>query len=285
LKQIKKPTHNTGDVFSDCVSKTARAGRAKLLAVKTDIEKEAELYDKRGKRQTLYRTEAAEKVGVDVTTKQMVNLYNNHLARKGSVGRPIYDEIKAIPKLGWCPLCGIGKVSTLDHYLPKTIFPQLAVTPTNLIAACKDCNTTKKDKFVADPNKQTIHPYYDNFDDKRWLFVEIVEGNPFGIRYVARPPSSWKNRKRERAKHHFKSFNLAEPYRTSAITVIGNIQHRLEDLYTKGGKDPVHDHLAEELDSRNHSPNASINDWETALYEAMAQSNWFCDGGFRYLPD
>ena len=59
-------------------------------------------------------------------------------------GRKYYDKIKAIPKYSKCPFCGVGIVSTLDHYLPKTKYPTYALTPVNLIACCADCNKNKK---------------------------------------------------------------------------------------------------------------------------------------------
>ncbi len=283
MKRLAKPRQSAGVVFERCAQRVKSPQREKFLSITSEIEREAKLYDQRGKRHTLHCTEAAEKVGADVSTKEMVNLYDTHLAREGSVCKPIYDELKAIPKLGRCPLCGIGTVSTLDHYLPKSVFPQLAVTPTNLVAACRDCNTAKKDNFIADPNLQTIHPYYDDFDDERWIFVEIVESNPIGIQYIVSPPTVWPPRKRARAQHHFDTFELADPYRSNAIAHLRDIQYRLEALHQNGGFEGVREHLSEELESRLHSPNGSLNKWDTALFESLAHSDWFCDGGFRNL--
>ena len=47
-----------------------------------------------------------------------------------------------------CPFCGIGTVSTLDHYLPKSKYPALAITPKNMIPACRDCNWERKGHFL-----------------------------------------------------------------------------------------------------------------------------------------
>lgn len=63
-----------------------------------------------------------------VTTKEMTKLYNNRLVR-GTAGRDVYDELMMAAPRGRCPLCGQRDVSTLEHILPKSAYPALAVTP------------------------------------------------------------------------------------------------------------------------------------------------------------
>lgn len=46
-----------------------------------------------------------------------------------------------------CPFCGISELSTLDHYLPKELYPEFSVFPKNLVPSCAVCNTRKKDGF------------------------------------------------------------------------------------------------------------------------------------------
>ena len=78
-----------------------------------------------------------------VTTDEMVSVYDQRMAGKKGPGRHVYDAIKLLPKQGICPFCDHRPVSTLDHLLPKRLFPALAVTPDNLVGACADCNKTK----------------------------------------------------------------------------------------------------------------------------------------------
>ncbi|WP_053161421.1 HNH endonuclease [Streptomyces caatingaensis] len=61
-----------------------------------------------------------------------------------------------------CPLCGISKVTTIDHQLLKGRYPLLAVVPVNLVPACRDCNTGKGEEAPATAEDQPLHPYYDD---------------------------------------------------------------------------------------------------------------------------
>jgi hypothetical protein len=69
-----------------------------------------------------------------------------------------------------CPSCGEpGRPRTLDHYLPKDIFPELSVLLLNLTPMCDWCQGEKLSGYVTeDGQKRYIHPYFD--DVNRPLF-------------------------------------------------------------------------------------------------------------------
>lgn len=69
--------------------------------------------------------------------------YKNRLI--GSVpGKDIVADIYALSPER-CPFCQAGIPSTLEHMLPKALFPWLAVEPCNLAPACKDCNLDRRE--------------------------------------------------------------------------------------------------------------------------------------------
>lgn len=77
-----------------------------------------------------------------------------------------------------CPSCGEpGRPRTLDHYLPKDIFPELSVLLLNLTPMCDWCQGEKLTSYVTeDGQKRYIHPYFD--DVNRPLF-SIIFSPPF----------------------------------------------------------------------------------------------------------
>ena len=93
------------------------------------------------------------------------------------------------PAHGTCPLCGLRKVSTIDHHLPKAHHPALIAVPADLVPACMDCNMAKGDTVPGNEYKQTIHPYFDDVDSETWLFAEVGETTPPAIRYFIQPPN------------------------------------------------------------------------------------------------
>ena len=68
----------------------------------------------------------------------------------------------------WCEYCGKDKLklypwnekpnrdnmATVDHFLPKSKYPDLANEETNFIIACSTCNEKKKDDIWADDTIQ-----------------------------------------------------------------------------------------------------------------------------------
>ncbi|ATZ74152.1 hypothetical protein CWC33_10820 [Idiomarina sp. X4] len=65
-----------------------------------------------------------------------------------------------------CPSCGEpGRPRTLDHYLPKDVFPELSVLLLNLTPMCDWCQGEKLTDYITeDGQKRYIHPYFDDVD-------------------------------------------------------------------------------------------------------------------------
>lgn len=70
-----------------------------------------------------------------------------------------------------CPMCGGSGGRTLEHYLPKTPYPEFAVFSYNLFPSCGSCNSKRgsKNKHLAFP--ALLHPY---FDEKTLNSIELI---------------------------------------------------------------------------------------------------------------
>lgn len=114
--------------------------------------------------------------GIEPHKKKLQNLYLS--PKEGSTQKPILDDLRS-RSLQLCPACGEdGTPNTLDHYLPKEIFPELSITPANLFPMCDICQGEKGTKTVNGKNERLfIHPYFDEFTDKQIVVLEI--GKPF----------------------------------------------------------------------------------------------------------
>jgi len=155
----------------------------------------------------LYHKKPHSKEGT-VAGDEIVEVYTLRMSRKESKGRYIYDRIMSAPVHGRCPLCAIGTVNTLDHYLPKTNFRVFSVTPNNLIPACKWCQGEKSDYYPTTEECQLLHPYFDNEDNDVWLQAEVVVGDPAGFRYFASPPAQWAQSKKACVVAHLEKWGI-----------------------------------------------------------------------------
>lgn len=79
-------------------------------------------------------------------------------------------------RLNHCPSCGEpGKPNTLDHYLPKSVYPHFSVEPFNLFPMCDACQGLKDVKIGdADHPRYFLHPYFDDFLDTEVLRVLFI---------------------------------------------------------------------------------------------------------------
>jgi hypothetical protein len=78
-------------------------------------------------------------------------------------------------ELNLCPACGEpGQPNTLDHYLPKGMYPHFCVTPVNLFPMCDACQRHKHTKTgsAAEP-RFFLHPYFDVFVAEQVIAISI----------------------------------------------------------------------------------------------------------------
>ena len=59
------------------------------------------------------------------------------------------------------------------------------------------------------------------------------------------------------------------------------IAYELEDVSTAGGEDAVRAHLQRAAESRIKG-SGRTNHWRAVAYRALADSSWYCSGGFSF---
>ena len=184
----------------------------------------------------------------------------------------MYSSIRQSAPKGRCPLCSQLPVSTIDHYLPKSKYPAIAVFPHNLVPACSRCNGHK----LAEVDGLTLHPYYDNVETIRWLKCVLLDGESISVRFDV-----WEDVEpavlRQRMINHLNHVGVGELYQVSALSHLSDTRHRLCEIGSAGGAAAVYAYLQEEYESRRLYRH---NSWGTALYSAMCRDKWFIQGGY-----
>ena len=189
----------------------------------------------------------------DVSKKDFQELYDNYMVKGKKPARDIYDAIKITATV--CPLCGVGHVTTLDHYLPKSRYPIHSVNPLNLVPACVSCQDGKKATIFQNKHQQPLYPYSeaDHFYDTDWIFCEIsVNGGTLEFEFYADPPSDWPPGDRERAISHFEAFNLGGTYSFDASLSEVEISRTIKRFIRNGaghGSQEVIEHYLDQASS------------------------------------
>lgn len=176
-----------------------------------------------------------------------------------------------------CPSCGEpGRPRTLDHYLPKDIFPEFSVLLLNLTPMCDWCQGEKLASYVTeDGKKRYIHPYFDDVD--RVLF-SITFMPPFSTPSIDIAVSNEiPEDLRSLVKYHLKGVNFLtrfkEYFSTRYISVL-----RKAKAYREGEKKRLRDHFTLFLENEEEK---SINSWDAVLYRSILEN----DELMEYLED
>ncbi|MCY7333051.1 MAG: hypothetical protein LH649_10435 [Pseudanabaena sp. CAN_BIN31] len=288
MRALATPNDSPKTVYETCINSIANTDlRDRLNLVTPNILVAAGDYEQKAKAKQLYSIPSNNCKNHEialggVTKKELKDVYSSHMVDRAKPARAIYDLLLSQAPLGRCPFCGFGQVSTLDHYLPKAKYPQLSVLPLNLIPSCRDCNTGKSDAIATTAEEQSLHPYFDhqNFIDDQWLYAEVRKTKPATIYFFVKAPEQWDNISKTRVQSHFNAFNLALRYSLEA----GNEMVSLRDIlvnYSKSmGSHSVKKLL--EIEAKSFTGRHS-NSWETAMYQALASSDWYCDGDGGFL--
>lgn len=274
---LASPTRLVGSVLTTCVSniadpaaKTAYEDTGPLLLAAEDRFRTA------AQNNFLYQFPTTTMVGTR-TAKQMGWLYTHKMADPKAPGRAIYDEIRMASPNGRCPLCGRGVVYTLDHHLPKAHYPDLALTPINLVPACQDCNKNKTSASPAMAAEETLHPYFDNVEGDIWLHARVIEVAPAAVFFSVVPPAMWSPTLALRVRNHFNIYRLRPLYASLAAEEVSNIRALLAGPHARSGPQGVREYLTSVSASHRETRR---NTWQAAAYSAMASSDWYCAGGF-----
>lgn len=271
--KLDKPSDDATKIFKECVSnKKESTIRTNLLAHTSSIKISTDEFESKFLKNEIHKMNPMHNVYDTIPKKEWEKIYTDKFVKKGSPGRIYYDKLLSLPKYETCPLCAQRTVSTLDHYLPKTVFPTLVVSPLNLVACCFDCNKIKNDNTISSMEDATIHPYFDDIDNDIWLVANIIEGDLLSFKFFVIKPISWDTLLYLRVKKHFEVYELNKLYTSHASREMVSIQHILIKLYKSAGIESVKSHIKTSIESCTC---LSLNSWRVAMYRALYNNEWF----------
>lgn len=276
IQKVSKPSRDHAADFDSVIVRRRRDARALLHEIRDRV---VDAYSR-------YEEGSGSPVDIDPlkpSVEVAKALKGNYLhTYAGAVlGQLRIDALAAVED-ELCPMCGVGFVSDLDHYLPKEKFPEFSVLALNLVPVCSRCNG-KKRSVAGDREGRFFHAYYDDVPESPSLLVadlEVAQKSvivSFDINHTL-PMTIYKD-----ARYHFKRLRLSDAYVTPAVNdLVGRI-HYFEELYEIGGPDAVA-YGANRI-ALNHRREFGSQFWKAVLYDAVAASHQFCDGGFNFLSN
>jgi 5-methylcytosine-specific restriction endonuclease McrA len=193
----------------------------------------------------------------------------------------LYDSIAALAPLGRCPVCGIDRIHTLDHVLPKSAFPEFSVAPLNLVPSCFACNLAKSSAVASGLPDEPFHPYFDSWERMELFDARLRWAPRFGVEFeICADPLRLPPPLAKRAEYHFRLFNLRDRYFTWGL---GELSDRIGALLrvfetSRTGA------LAEELLWNADNEARRGRPFARAFYRALAVDDDFCQGRLMAVP-
>lgn len=183
MRQIRKPNFKVDEIFNGCytsLKEGERKERVKLYKSQLIVDecKYHELFCNNRIDQFVDGLIGDHMTQTELEKNEIISdmkyLYKNKLADKNAVCRKYYKRLANPDEtILTCPFCEIDSIQTLDHYLPKSLYPSLAITPVNLVGMCSKCNTKKSDRKIESADKFFLHPYYS----------DVIKNNPYELKY------------------------------------------------------------------------------------------------------
>jgi hypothetical protein len=205
------------------------------------------------------------------------NRFKEYLAHIQELAPPEYKNR--------CPYCGIGEPNTVDHILPKAIFPEYSFLPLNLIYVCSVCNTSKSDNYRLGKNRLFINHYIDDFLNLEFteIVLEVDQLRDPHIKYDfnLNLDNIVSNRNKETIKMHFKELSLFERIGGRINTPISENYRRVIRQIEKGDSvEEIKEYFREEEQCAKGV--YGTNHFKTSVFRAFGNSD-YVDKLYEYL--
>lgn len=281
MRRLTKPTVDASVVYDACIGDLAVPELAnKFIAARDEVLAIFAEYEQSASDNTLFsfprcRRGHDDQIVVGGLTKgELVSLYSVQFVKKTGTARNFYDQIMLLAPSGKCPFCSCAPAETLDHFMSKSIYPAFSVLLANLTPACFSCNEGKGFAAIS-ADEQVLHPYYepDLIDTSTWLYAELAETVPASVNFNVNPPTDWPPDLVVRLSNYFRDFRIAWRFGIEAASEITSQAAYLVEIDSPQER-RSHLQRVARVERRERK-----NSWKAALFEALAQSDWFQNEG------
>jgi hypothetical protein len=272
MRTLDAPPLDAPAIYRQISAKRGEPMRTRLLDAEAKIRDAYEKYDTAGIACALLDP-------ADVLPATKDDLEGNYRYIRRS---PICGGIFANNRDGRCPMCSVGRASTLDHYLPESEFPEFAVLPTNLVPACCTCQKHKRALYRDGEQGLFVHAYFDALPtEEQFLFADVkVDGPGISLDYWVEPPHSMARGLRKRLESHFARLRLREYYMMEGVGEFSDKRYQLEKMLDSGaGSSEVSAYLRSE--AQTVAASQGPNHWRAVALSTLAESKDICSGAFR----
>lgn len=219
MKKVDFSDKEPFEFYKELVAK--KSSNANLLAIEDDVEQRYILYKGNFQSNTLHLSQPLK--ASNGNKNDLKELYS--LRKKAF--RELFAELttdSSNRRDMLCPNCTISDCSQLDHYMPKSLFPEFSANPHNLMQCCSICNQKKSDIWLRNGQAVFLNLYLDELPKEQYLFVRIQMDNeiPSFVFYLDNPKGIVQNLF-DRVKSHYEQLDLCKRFAEKSDSVISEL--------------------------------------------------------------
>ena len=182
-----------------------------------------------------------------------------------------------------CPLCGSYSSKSLDHALPKSLFPEFSIVRENLVPACTICNSEEMGTIYKGQtnNERLLHPYFDSWLDKPIWFTSFGDVLDAAV-FTAVPCPSLSAAQQETVAFHLStvlgnswSAHIRILWANQPIKLREYIDHSIRlDLKVERSSAPLQVLIKHKLegDLAQLQIDEGVNSWEASYYRGLLRN-------------
>jgi hypothetical protein len=174
-----------------------------------------------------------------------------------------------------CPNCTLTDCSQLDHYIPKTEFPEFSANPRNLMQCCSICNQKKLDRWLNGKQAIFLNLYLDELPQEQYLFVDISikNGVPI-IKFYLKNQTNIDPILFSRIESHYRELDLCKRFVERADSVISEILRNYKAAMQASTTDAVFIEMLASI-AKQEQKDFGFNYWKAILALECCKSQEF----------
>lgn len=283
MDKIDRPLYNVKEVYLECIQSMRGNRKEKFERYLNFVIEYSEIFEKHmllGKSLNIIPMNT---VG-EISKNEFEKIYTQKFTNKNHECRKYYDDILMLANHGMCPYCSQNLVSTIDHFLPRSKYLPLSVTPSNLVPCCSDCNKNKSDKCGDRAENSLFSPYFDDINRSIWLkgilhhenskdliMTFIIDYNTIDVLFG------------KRLENYFETFKLYNLYSKYASIEVNKRSYQFREIFERGGIDELNEFFQNEINSMCFvEEKENLNSWKSALLRTLKEDKWYLE---YYLPN
>lgn len=163
-----------------------------------------------------------------VTRKSLSKLYEK---RPAAVRNALLSMVSSLPPkdVFFCAFCGLSEDAELDHFLPKSKFPEFGFFDQNLMPICGVCNKRKGTVVKLGARRVILSPFWDLQGHACFLDATLVFGPAIVTNYHL-VPGVLPNDIFAIARLHYRRLDLDTRYRKFAANKLASLMETLRPL-------------------------------------------------------